>query len=67
MPRSFLKVRNNANSEKIAQYFPRPDLVAEDQARKKNVDEVQAFGYRFLELARGTVNSNTSDEYLTAA
>ena len=49
------------------QHFPGPDLVAEDRARKKNVDEVQAFGYRFLELARGTVNSNTSDEYSTAA
>ena len=42
------------------EYSPGPDLTSEDQARKKSIEEVQAFGYRFLELARGISNPNSS-------
>ena len=43
-----------------------PDLVAEDRARKKSCEEVQAYGYCFLELARGVVYPDIRNVHLSA-
>lgn len=44
-------------------HSPGPDLEAEDRARKKSFEEVQAYGYRFLELARGVTYLNSNNVY----
>ena len=42
-------------------HSPGPDLEAEGRARKKSFEEVQAYGYCFLELARGIAHPNSSN------